>query len=77
MDVPRHEDATCIEDTDPPPTVEPKVHRIHNDAHSETAHQQQQQQNQMEQETATIMEDAVHNATTTRENRASTPEKGT
>jgi len=47
MDVPRHEDDTCIEDTNPPPTVEPEPHRIHSDAHNETAHQQQQQQNQM------------------------------
>jgi len=69
MVVPRHEDDTCIEDTDLPPTVEPESHRIHSDAHSETAHQQQQQQNQMDQDTVPIMEDAVHNATTTRENR--------
>jgi len=68
MDVPNHEDDTCIEDTDPPPTVESESHRIHSDAHSKTAHQQQQQ-NQMEQDTVTIMEDAVHIATTTRENR--------
>ena len=39
-DVPRHEDDTCIEDTDPPPTVEPEARRIHSDVHSETAHQQ-------------------------------------
>jgi len=70
MDVPRHEDDTCIEDTDPPPTVEPEPHRIHGDAHNETAQQQQQQQqNQMEQDTDTILEDAVHNVTTIRENR--------
>ena len=69
MDVPRYEDDTCIEDTEPPPTVEPESHWIQSEAHIETAHQQQQQQNQMEQDTVTIMEDAVHNATTTRENR--------
>jgi len=67
MDVPRREDDTCIEETDPPPTVEPESHRIHSDAHRETAYQQQQQ-NQMEQDTVTIMEDAVHNATITRKN---------
>jgi len=76
MDVPRHVGDTCIEDTDPPLTVKPESHRVHSDAHSETAHQQQQQ-NKMERETDIIMEDAVHNATTTRENRASTPEQGT
>ena len=38
MDVPCHEDDTCTEDTDPPPTVEPEQHRIHSDAHNETAH---------------------------------------
>ena len=54
MDVPRHEDDTCIEDTDPPPTVEPEPHRIHSEAQNETAHQQLQQQNQMEQDTDTI-----------------------
>ena len=69
MDVPRHKDDTCIEDTDPPPTVEPEPHRIHSDAHNESANQQQQQQSQMEQDTDTIMEDAVHNVTTTQENR--------
>jgi len=69
MDVPRHEDDTCIEETDPPPTVEPERHRINSDAHNETASQQQQQQSQMEQDTDTIMEDAVHNVTTIRENR--------
>jgi len=69
MDVLRHEEDACIEDTDHPPTVEPESHRIHSDTHSETAHQQQQQQNQMEQHTVIIMEDAVHNATATRENR--------
>ena len=68
MDVPRHEDDICIDDTDPPPTVEPESHRIHSDVQNQTAHQQQQQ-NQMEQDTDTIMEDAVRNATTTRENR--------
>ena len=69
MDVPRHEDDTNIEDTDPPPTVELESHRIHSNVHSETAHQQQQQQYQMAQDTDAIMEDAAHNATTTRENR--------
>jgi len=44
MDAPRHEDDTCIEDTDPQQTVEPESHRIHSDVNSETAHQQQQQQ---------------------------------
>jgi len=68
MDAPRHEDDTCIEDTDPPQTVEPEPHRIRIDVHNETAHQQQQQ-NQMEQDTDTIMEEAVHNVTTIRENR--------
>jgi len=68
MDAPRHEDDTCIEDTDPPPTVEPEPHRIQSDAHNETAHQQQQQ-NQIEQDTDTRMEDAVQNVTTIRENR--------
>jgi hypothetical protein len=69
MDVPRHEDVIYTEDTHPPPAVEPESHRIHSDAHSETTHQQQQQQqNQMEQDSYTVMEDAVHNATTTREN---------
>ena len=67
MDVPRHEDDTCIEDTEPPPTVEPESHWRHSDAHSETAHQHQR--NQMKQDTVTLKEDAVHNATTTRENR--------
>jgi len=67
MDVPRHEDDTYIEDTDPPPTVEPESHRIHSNVHSKMAHQQQQQ-NQIAQDTDAIMEDAVHNATT-RENR--------
>jgi len=69
IDVPRHEEYTCIEDTDSPPNVEPELHRIHSDAPNETAHQQQQQQNQMEQVTDTTMEDAVHNVTTIRENR--------
>jgi len=68
-DVPHHKDETCIKYTDSPPTVEPESHQIHSDAHSETAHRQQQQQNHTEQDTVTIMEDAVHNATTTRENR--------
>jgi len=67
-DVPRHVDDTCIEDTDRPTTVEPESHRVHIDAHSEKAHQQQQQ-NQMEQDADIIMEDALHNVTTTRENR--------
>jgi len=49
MDVPRHEDDTSIEDTDPPPTVEPEPHRLHSEAQNETAHQQKQQQNKMEQ----------------------------
>ena len=39
MDVPRHEGGTYIEDTEPPPTVEPESHRIHRNIHSETAHQ--------------------------------------
>jgi len=69
IDVPRHVDDTCIEDTDLPQTVEPESYRVHIDAQSETTHQQQKQQNQMEQDTDTIMEDAVHNATTKRENR--------
>jgi len=64
--VPRHENDTCIEDTDPPPNVKPESHRIHSDAHSETAHQQHQQ-NQVDQDTVTT-EDAVYNATTTPEN---------
>jgi hypothetical protein len=42
MDVPRHEDDTCMEDTEPPPTEEPESHRIHRDAHNETTHQQPQ-----------------------------------
>jgi len=67
MDVARHENDTCIEDTDPPTTVEPEPYRIHSDAHSGTA--QQQQQNQIEQDTDTIMEDAVQNVTLTRENK--------
>jgi len=69
MDVPRHEDDTYIEDTDPPPTVEAESHRIHSNVHSKTAHHQQQQQNQMAQNADALMEDAVHNATTTQENR--------
>lgn len=69
MDVPHHVDDTCIEDTDPPPTVERESHKVQSNAHSETAHQQQHQQNQMEQDTDITKEDAVHNATTTRENR--------
>ena len=43
MDAPRHEDDTCIEDTDPQQTVKPESHRIHSDVNSETRHQQQQQ----------------------------------
>jgi len=66
MDVPHHEDGTCIEDKDSSPTVELQSHRIHSDAHSGTAHQQQQQQNKMDQDTITMMKDAVHNETTTR-----------
>jgi len=68
MGVPRYEDDICIEETDPPPTVEPEPHRIQSEAHNETAHQQQQQ-NQMERDTDTTMEDAVHNVTTIQENR--------
>jgi len=68
MDVPRHKDNTHIDDTNPPPTVEPESHRIHSDAHSVTEHQQQQQ-DQMEHDTVTVNEDTVHNATTTRQNR--------
>jgi len=67
MDVPHHMDDTRIEDTDPPPTVERESHKVHSNAHSETAYQQHQQ-NQMEQDTDITKEDAVHNATT-RENR--------
>ena len=69
MDAPRHEDDTCIEDTDPPKSAEPEPHRIHSDVHNDTAHQRQQQQNQTVQDTDTIMENAVHNVTTIRENR--------
>jgi len=69
MDVPRHDDDTYIEETDPPPTVEPESQRIHSNVHSGTAHQQQQQQYQMAQDTDAIMEDVVQNATITRENR--------
>ena len=68
MDVPRHENDTYIEDTDPPPTVEPESQRIHSNVHSETAYQQRQQ-NQMAQDTDAIMEDVAHYTTTTRENR--------
>ena len=69
MDVPRHDDDTYMEDTDPPPTVEPESQRIHSNVHSETAHQQQQQQYQIAQDTDAIMEDVAQNATMRRENR--------
>jgi len=69
MDVPCHVDDTCVEDTDPAPTVEPESHRVHSDIHGETVHQQQHQQNQMEQDTDIIMEDAAYNdLITTRNN---------